>query len=89
MKFIYLLFIIFYLWFGYKLLNIKTFGYTNYKISILILSFSLFISSLITLWYSNIYYMLIPVIPFIFVMYTKNKIKKIKCTKNKIYFKNK
>ena len=89
MKIIYLLLKIFYLWFGYKLLKIKTFGYTYYKISILILSFSLFISSLISLWYNKIYYMFIPVIPFIFFIYTKSKIKKIKCNKNKIYFKNK
>ena len=88
MKFIYILFKFFYIWASYHLLFIKTYGYTDYKICSLILSLSLFLSATISYWYKSEYYMLIPIVPFIYFVHKNTEIDKLKHKRKKIYIKN-
>jgi hypothetical protein len=87
MKIIYLLSIFFYIWSGYKIFKIRTYGYLDYKISTLLLSFSLFISAITSFWYNNIFYMMLPILPLILFLHKNNQLNKIKYKKNKIFIK--
>jgi hypothetical protein len=88
MKIIFILLKFFYIWSSYHLLFIKTYGYTDYKLSSLILSLSLFLSAIMSYWYKSKYYMLIPIIPFIFFLHKDTEIDKLRHKRKKIYIKN-
>jgi hypothetical protein len=78
--------LILYLWFGYKIFISNTYGSILYQIIIIVLSFTLYISSMLYLFTSNKYYLLYPLVPYLLYFYFDNKIKQK--TKKLIYKKN-
>ncbi len=76
----------FYLWFGYKIFTGKTFGSFIYQIITIITWFSLYLSSVLFIFKSNIYYLLIPTVPYIIYSLYEDRIRRK--MKNIIYKKN-
>lgn len=65
---------IIYIWFGLKILYIKTYGNLLFEIIILLLSISLIFGGIIAKYNNDSKYFFIPIIPYLFFIYYEHKI---------------